>query len=132
MKSLLRLTVLVGTGTLLLLSAGCSGYTVHGGPSIRVESTVPFHGATVKVVNGTNLAVQLVDDNGRRAEVVPPGQVVVHRFWNFSGTSAEFSLLAIATDERGALVGIASKQIRVSGNSKQSEPWILRKRDFRQ
>ena len=128
MKTTLRCAVFAG---LVLLLAGCGGFAVHGGPSIRVESTIPFHGATVKVVNGTNLTVQLVDDNGRKADVIPPGQVVTHRFWNFSGASAEFSLLAIATDERGAIVGVASKRVRVSGRSKQSAPWILRKRDFR-
>lgn len=117
---------------LVLLLAGCGGYTVYGGPGIKVESTIPFYGATVKVVNGTNFMVQLIDDNGRKAEVVAPGQVVTHRFWNFSGTSAEFSLVAIATDERGALVGTASRRFSVSGYSKQSEPWMLSKYEFRQ
>lgn len=129
-----RLASLASLGTfaaaLLLLASGCS-YTIAPGAGVRVVSNIPYHAMTVKVVNATHYTVTLLDDSGRNSQIVAPGQTAVHRFWNMDERSARFSLVATATDGEGKIVGAAEKRLTVSGRSKQSETWILRKNTFR-
>ncbi|MBI2036786.1 MAG: hypothetical protein HYT14_00275 [Candidatus Liptonbacteria bacterium] len=128
MKTLFRFAAFAGL--VLFLATGCA-YTIGPGDGVRVVSNIPYHTMTVKVVNATNLTVTLIDDSGRNSQVVAPGQTAVHRFWNMDSRSARFSLVATATDAQGSIVGSAEKRISVSGTSKQSETWILRKANFR-
>lgn len=114
----------------LVLVSGC-GYTIAPGAGVKIVSNIPYHSATVKVVNATNYTVTLLDDGGANSQTIAPGQTAVHRFWNLDARSARFSLVATATDEEGKLVGAAERRISVSGRSKQSESWILRKYSFR-
>jgi len=121
----------LGLGAILLvLAAGCA-YTIGPGDGVKVVSNIPFHTMTMKVVNATNYTVTLLDDSGANSQIVAPGQTAVHRFWNMDSRSARFSLVATATDAKGSIVGSAEKRISVSGQSKQSESWVLRKNSFR-
>jgi len=128
MKNLLR--SLGFCSILLFLATGCA-YTIGNGSGVKVVSNIPYHQMVVKVVNATSYTVTLLDDSGRNSQIVAPGQTAVHRFWNMDSRSARFSLVATATDGEGKLIGAAEKRITVSGTSKQSDSWILRKTSFR-
>ncbi|OGZ00047.1 MAG: hypothetical protein A3G64_02435 [Candidatus Liptonbacteria bacterium RIFCSPLOWO2_12_FULL_60_15] len=118
----------------LILTTGCA-YSIGPGAGVKVVSNIPYHTMyhtmTVKVVNATNYTVTLLDDSGENSQIVAPGQTAVHRFWNLDSRSARFSLVATATDTSGKIVGSAEKRLSVSGTSKQSDSWILRKTSFR-
>jgi hypothetical protein len=129
MKNLLRVAMLAAFA--LVFATGCA-YTIGPGAGVQVVSNIPYHTTTGKVVNGTNFTVTLIDDSGRNSQRIAPGGWVMHNFWNMSGSSANASLVALATDEAGRLVGSATRSFYISGYSRQSETWLLRKWDFQQ
>lgn len=128
MKNLMRFATIASFA--LVFATGCA-YTIGPGAGVKVVSNIPYHTMTVKVVNATNLTVTLIDDSGENSQVIAPGQTAVHHFGNMDSRSARFSLVATATDANGSIVGSAEKRLSVTGRSKQSETWILRKNTFR-